>query len=74
MFILYFSTGSSFANWIVMDEECTNRPLCEFEMEEDDDTEKQFETVEPGKKKRDKASTSYCWRYFAKIGKGMDGK
>jgi len=74
MFILYFSTDSKFANWIVMDEECNNMPLCEFEMEEDDDTEKQSETVEPGTKERDKTSTSDCWRYFTKIGKGNDGK
>ena len=51
MFILYFPTGSQFANWIVMDEEC-NMPLCEFELEEDDNTEKQSETVEPRKKKK----------------------
>jgi len=48
-----------------MDEECTNMPLFEFEIEKDD-TEKQSETVEPEKKKRDKASTSNCWRYFTK--------
>jgi len=51
MFILYFPTGSQFANWIVMDEECS-MPLCEFEMEEDDNTEKQYETVEPEKKEK----------------------
>ena len=56
-----------------MDEEC-NMPLCEFELEEDDNIEKQFETVEPGKKKRDKTSTFDCWRYFTKIGEGKDGK
>jgi len=56
-----------------MDEEC-NMPLCEFEFEEDDNTEKQSEAVEPGKKKRDKTSTSDCWRYFTKIGEGNDGK
>jgi len=34
-----------------MDEEC-NMSLCDFELEEDDNTEKQSETVEPEKKKR----------------------
>jgi len=57
-----------------MDEECINMPLCEFEMEEDDDTEKQYETVEPEKKKRDKANTFDCWRYLTKIEEEKGGK
>jgi len=57
-----------------MDEECNSMPLCQFEIEEDDN-EKESEIVEP-EKKRDKANTSYCWRYFTKIedGEGKDGK
>jgi len=56
-----------------MDEEC-NMPIYEFELEEDDNTEKQSKIVEPEKKKRDKASTSNCWRYFTRIKEGKDGK
>jgi len=56
-----------------MDEE-RNMPFCEFDMEEDDNIEKQSETIKPGKKKRDKTSTSDCWRYFTQIGEGKDGK
>jgi len=56
-----------------MDEEC-NMPIYEFELEEDDNTEKQSKIVEPEKKKRDKTSTSNCWRYFTRIKEGKDGK
>ncbi|XP_068498276.1 zinc finger BED domain-containing protein RICESLEEPER 2-like [Phaseolus vulgaris] len=48
-----------------MDEEC-NMPIYEFELEEDDNTEKQSKIVEPEKKKRDKTSTSNCWRNTVK--------
>ena len=56
-----------------MDEEDINMLLCENEIEEDD-FEKQSEIIEADKKKRDKTTTSDCWRYFTKIEVGKDGK
>jgi len=51
---------------IGMVEEDIKIPLCENEIEEDD-FEKQSKTVEGDKRKRDKATTSDCWKYFTKI-------
>ena len=52
---------------IGMDEECTNMPLWEYEIEEND-IEKQSEIVEL-EKKMNKVNTFYCWRYFTKMEK-----
>jgi len=52
------------------DKDDVNIPLCENEIEEDD-TEKQSETVEVDKR-RNKASTSDYWRYFSKVGEDKD--
>jgi len=54
-----------------MDEE-DNTPLCKIEIDEDD-MERQSETGETVRKKS-KATTSHCWRYFTKIRVGKDGK
>jgi len=71
-FINHSHSGQDFNMQIGMDEECTNNPLCKYEIKEDD-IEKQYETIEL-EKKRDKVNTSDCWRYFTKIGEGKDGK
>ncbi|XP_068497713.1 zinc finger BED domain-containing protein RICESLEEPER 4-like [Phaseolus vulgaris] len=55
------------------EEEDINIPECENEIEKDD-FENQSETVEGDKKKRDKTTTSDCWKYFTKIGVDKDGK
>jgi len=67
-FINHSHFGQDLNLQIGMDEECTNMLLCEYEIEKDD-IEKQYEIVEPEKKKRDKASTSECWRYFTRLGR-----
>jgi len=59
-----------------MDEEC-NMPLCDFELEEDDNTEKQSETVEPEKKKEKGIRLAHLivgGIYFTRIKEGKDGK
>ena len=48
------------------DKDDVNITVSENEIEEDD-TEKQSETVEVDKR-RNKASTTDCWRYFSKVG------
>jgi len=58
---------------IGMAEEDINIPLCENEIEEDD-FKKQSETVEGDKNKRDKITTSDCWKYLTKIGVDKDVK
>ncbi|XP_068504330.1 zinc finger BED domain-containing protein RICESLEEPER 4-like [Phaseolus vulgaris] len=55
------------------EEEDINIPECENEIEKDD-FENQSETIEGDKKKRDKTTTSDCWKYFTKIGVDKDGK
>jgi len=55
-----------------MAEENSNIPLSENEIEEDD-IEKQSETVEGEKNKKDKTTTADCWKYFTKIGVNKDG-
>jgi len=58
---------------IGMTEEDINIPLCVNENEEDN-FEKQSKTIEGDKKKRDKTTTSGCWKYFTKIEVDKDGK
>jgi len=62
-------------NWnleIRMDDKDVHIPFCENEIEEND-TEKHFEIVEIDKR-RTKANTYGCWRYFSRLGVDKDGK
>ena len=72
MFMLLINQDLNFEIGMA-EEEDINIPECENEIDKDD-FENQSETVEGDKKKRDKTTTSNCWKYFTKIGENKDGK